>query len=121
MADLIPVAVRGEIAEGHTKKFIVIRSGQEVEAFAVNFHGEFYAYVNECRHVPMTMDWVENQFLTEDRCFIQCATHGALFQPDTGVCIEGPPAGKALHPIQLEWQGDQLVALLPDAERDEDS
>ncbi len=105
---------RGELAEGATKKFYLQCSGREVEAFVVLHRGEHHAFVNQCRHVPMTMDWVENRFLTEDKQFIQCATHGALFEPATGLCVEGPPAGKSLIRIPLEWNGDDLVASCPD-------
>ncbi len=44
----------------------------------------------------MTMDWVENQFLSEDGAHILCATHGALYEPDSGECVAGPPLGKCL-------------------------
>ena len=110
----IIVLRRGELADGETKKFWLQCDGREVEAFVVVHQGEHHAFVNQCRHVPMTMDWIENQFLTEDKCFVQCATHGALFEPTTGLCVEGPPAGKALIRVPLEWRGDELVALCPD-------
>ncbi len=112
-AQSIAVLRRGELSEGATKKFFLNCEGREIEGFVVHRGGEFHAFVNQCRHIPMTMDWVENQFLTEDKCFIQCATHGALFDPATGLCIEGPPAGKSLRRIPLEWRGDTLVARCP--------
>ena len=105
---------RGELEEGQTKKFWLRCDGREVECFVVHHRGEHHAFVNQCRHVPMTMDWVENQFLTADKCFVQCATHGALFEPATGLCVEGPPAGKALIRVPLEWRADELVAFCPD-------
>lgn len=108
------VARRGEVPEGSTKKFVLDCDGREIEGFVVNHGGAYHAFVNQCRHVPMTMDWVENRFLTEDRCFVQCATHGALFEPATGLCVEGPPAGKSLYRIPLEWRNDELVAHCPD-------
>jgi nitrite reductase/ring-hydroxylating ferredoxin subunit len=107
------VARRGELTEGTTKKFWLQCGDREIEAFVVLHQGEHHAFVNQCRHVPMTMDWVENQFLTEDRCYVQCATHGALFEPSTGLCVEGPPAGKSLIRVPLDWDGDALVAHCP--------
>ncbi len=77
----------------------------------VNRHGRLYAYVNRCCHVPMTMDWIDNQFMTEDREFIQCATHGACYVPETGECVSGPPCGKFLTPVRLTIQGNNVVAL----------
>ncbi len=113
-SEAIRILNRGELAEGSTKKFWLHCDGHEVEAFVIHHEGEHHAFVNQCMHVPMTMDWIENRFLTEDKCFVQCATHGALFEPATGRCIDGPPLGKSLIRVPLEWRGDELFATCPD-------
>ena len=95
------IATVGEIAPGKTKKFLLDCAGTEVEGFVLNAGGEHHAWVNRCRHVPMSLDWVENQFFTAEGDFIQCATHGALYRPETGECVAGPPCGKSLHRIPL--------------------
>lgn len=111
--------VSGELAHGRSKKFWLRRSsGEEVECFVVNFHGELHAFVNECRHVAMTLDWVDNQFFTEDGQFLLCPTHGALYRPDSGECVAGPPCGKSLHPVGLRDDGSHVwarLALVPAA------
>lgn len=109
----IAVARVGELRPGQTKKFFLRWDGREEECFAVNYEGELYAYINRCCHVPMTMDWVENQFMSEDKRFIQCATHGACYEPDTGECVSGPPFGKYLTRVPLTVRGDEIVASLP--------
>ena len=114
MADTSVVVARvGEIQPGHTKKFFLHIDGQEEECFAVNHGGTLYAYVNRCCHVPMTMDWIDNQFMTEDQQFIQCATHGACYVPETGECVSGPPCGKFLTSVALTIRGDEVVAAVP--------
>ena len=107
------VARVGEVPPGKTKKFYLQVDGREVECFMVNYAGELFAYVNRCRHVPMTMDWVENQFLTEDGRYILCATHGAAFEPDSGECVFGPPCGKFLDRVPLTIEGDRVIAQRP--------
>src|SRR5262245_788236 len=97
-----------DIAPGTTVKFLFVQRGQEIEAFALNRNGEFHAYLNRCRHQPMTMDWVENQFFTEDGDYIQCATHGACYVPETGECVEGPPVGKFLIRVPLEIEDGEI-------------
>lgn len=108
------VARVGEIAPGQTKKFLLQCSDREVEAFVVNHDGTLYAYVNRCCHVPMTMDWVDNQFFTEDGRYIQCATHGAWYEPDSGECIAGPPVGQCLTPVPLTIHEGKVLAECPD-------
>lgn len=112
----VVVARVDELAPGQTKKFVLMCAGQEVEAFVVNHAGNLHAYVNRCRHIAMTMDWVENQFMTPEGDFIQCATHGACYQPETGECVYGPPLGKVLIRVPLAIRGDDVVASCPVAD-----
>ncbi|MGH7966203.1 MAG: Rieske (2Fe-2S) protein [Candidatus Binatia bacterium] len=112
------VARVGEVEPGQTKKFILLVEGREVECFLVNYGDRLFAYINRCRHVPMTMDWVENQFLTEDGRYILCATHGAAYEPETGECIFGPPCGKMLVRVPLTTEEDQVIAHQPVEESD---
>jgi nitrite reductase/ring-hydroxylating ferredoxin subunit len=110
----VVVARVGEIQPGHTKKFFLQVDGREEECFAVNHGGALYAYVNRCLHVAMTMDWIDNQFMTEDKRYILCATHGACYEPDTGECIVGPPLGNFLTPVPLVIRGDSVIAACPE-------
>lgn len=114
----VVIARVGEITPGNTKKFFLLVDGRETECFLVNYGGGLFAYVNRCRHVPMTMDWVENQFLTEDGRYILCATHGAAYEPETGECIFGPPCGKVLSRVPLAIDGDRVLAHRPLEEED---
>jgi nitrite reductase/ring-hydroxylating ferredoxin subunit len=114
MSDTTVVVARlGEVQPGETKKFLLRCHGREEECFVVNHGGSLYAYVDRCCHVPMSLDWIENQFMTEDRQFIQCATHGACYLPDTGECVSGPPFGKFLTPLPLTIRGEDVVAGCP--------
>jgi nitrite reductase/ring-hydroxylating ferredoxin subunit len=109
----VVVARVGELQPGQTKKFFLQLNGREEECFVVNHGGTLYAYVDRCCHVPMSLDWIENQFMTEDKQFIQCATHGACYQPDTGECVSGPPFGKFLTRVPLTINGTDVVAAAP--------
>ena len=70
-------------------------------AFAVKFQDQTYAYLNQCAHVAMEMDWQAGQFFDFDQRFIMCSTHAALYEPDTGLCVDGPCVGKQLKPVAL--------------------
>jgi nitrite reductase/ring-hydroxylating ferredoxin subunit len=73
--------------------FDVLLGGQTCRAFAVRFHGEVHAYLNRCAHIPMEMDARENHFFDPTRQWLMCATHGALYEPKTGLCRSGPCRG----------------------------
>jgi nitrite reductase/ring-hydroxylating ferredoxin subunit len=95
-------------------KFVFEEGGVRKEGFVVRHEGRVYAYRNECRHIPMTLDWVENRFVSRDGRFIQCATHGALYEMGTGLCVGGPPMGERLRVLPVEEDGDDVVVTLPE-------
>jgi nitrite reductase/ring-hydroxylating ferredoxin subunit len=105
----------GELASGTSKKFLLNREGAgEVEAMLLNFDGKLYAYVNRCRHVGISLDWVENQFFTTDGRYLICANHGALYEPTTGGCVWGPCAGQSLHALAVEIDGERVFVRCPE-------
>ena len=72
-------------------------------------HGdEPRAYVNQCPHLGIELNWMPGRFMDADNLFIQCSTHGALFKPDTGECIAGPCQGDALAALDLRLDGDEI-------------
>ena len=110
----VVVGTVGDLAPGETRKFLLPTAGDPTEAFLVNVDGVVHAWVNRCRHVEITMDWVEGRFLDETKCWIVCATHGALYAPATGECVSGPPIGRFLIRVPLRTEDDRLIATVPD-------
>lgn len=110
------VARADEIAPGQSRKFIMPIEGADEECFVINFHGEFHAYVNRCRHIPIPMDWVDNHFFDEGGRYLMCQTHGALYQPASGECLAGPSGscGKYLFRVPLEVERGLIYARPPD-------
>src|SRR5512145_1402903 len=104
------VARVGELAHGASKKFKIRRGEFDIEALLVNYQGNFFAYLNRCPHVGISMDWVDNQFFTVDRRYLMCANHGAVFEPPTGECVWGPCVGASLQKLALEIEGEKIFA-----------
>ena len=109
----VEVGVVGDLAPGATRKFLLPTPGESTEAFLVNVAGAVHAWVNRCRHVALTMDWVENRFLDEAGELIVCATHGARYRPDTGECVSGPPVGRVLIRVPLRIEDGRIFAAVP--------
>ena len=98
-----------ELPPGRTAVFRLTCAGRTVHGFAVNHEGQAYAYVNSCPHVGTPLDLFPNELLDEDGHLLVCATHGALFAPDTGSCLAGPCAGDRLAPLPVRVEGNQFV------------
>jgi nitrite reductase/ring-hydroxylating ferredoxin subunit len=54
------------------------------------------------------LEWQPNQFLDYEKQFIQCATHGALFGIDDGICIAGPCPGEQLEALPVEVRDGEV-------------
>jgi nitrite reductase/ring-hydroxylating ferredoxin subunit len=104
------IARAGELEPGSVKKFWLICRKDRIDGFLINDSGQFYAYVNRCRHMTTPLDFIRDQFFSEDRRYLMCYTHGALYEPSTGLCVAGPCKGESLYrlPLQVE-EGEVLV------------
>lgn len=87
--------------------FDVLYFGQSNAAFAVRYQGRVYAYLNRCSHVPMEMDYQPNEFFDTTGHWLMCATHGAMYAPQSGQCRMGPCRG-GLVKIELS-EADGIV------------
>ena len=116
------VARISDLKPGASMKFLLPIRGADEECFLINFNGEFHAYVNRCRHVPMPMDWVDNQFFAEEGLYLMCQTHNAYYEPASGECIAGPSSacGKFLYRVPVEIKDEVIYASPPPEEFAED-
>lgn len=85
--------------------FTVRHWGRVCRAFAVRFQGKAVAYLNQCSHVPMEMDYQPNHFFDTTGQWLICATHGALYDPLSGRCVMGPCRGGLVRIALRESQG----------------
>ncbi len=66
------------------------------------------AYRDSCPHLGIDLAWNPDSFMDGDQQHIQCATHGALFEPRTGECVFGPCVGKFLQPFTIEVRDQEI-------------
>jgi nitrite reductase/ring-hydroxylating ferredoxin subunit len=92
-----------------TKKILI---QNEESILLIFFKKKYYAYKNQCQHLPVELDWDNEEFFDDKKEYIVCATHGALYEPETGLCINGPCAGKKLQPIEIEVD-EEFIKLKP--------
>ncbi|HUC98945.1 MAG TPA: Rieske 2Fe-2S domain-containing protein [Candidatus Polarisedimenticolaceae bacterium] len=99
-----------DLSPGSVKKFWIICQNHRVDGFLMNERGNFHAYVNRCRHMPTPLDFIRDQFVSDDGKYLMCYTHGALYEFATGLCVDGPCKGQALYrlPVRVD-RGEVLV------------
>src|SRR5689334_15216867 len=116
------VGLTTDLQPGESSKFLLPIRDADEECFLINYEGEFHAYVNRCRHVPMAMDWVDNQFFAEQGRYLMCQTHNAYYEPGSGECVAGPASacGKLLYRVPLEVADGVIYARAPEQEFEDD-
>jgi nitrite reductase/ring-hydroxylating ferredoxin subunit len=94
-------------------RFNLDMGGSEpVACFAIRFNQQVYAYLNQCMHLPVELDWNHGEFFDKQARYLICATHGALYEPDTGYCVAGPCAGKYMRSLKVVEQDDKVYISL---------
>ena len=91
------------------RAFTVGEGDWPLRGFVVQTANGVAAYVNTCPHAGHPLDLRPNRFLTPDRNLILCASHGAVFTRDTGLCIAGPCPGQSLTPVPIEVVGGYVM------------
>jgi nitrite reductase/ring-hydroxylating ferredoxin subunit len=102
----LPLCNSGDLQDsGLAVPFDVVYQGQTCTAFAIRFEGQVQAYLNRCVHVPMEMDYQPNRFFDDSGQWLVCATHGAMYSPETGECVGGPCSGRLVKIATSEHEG----------------
>jgi nitrite reductase/ring-hydroxylating ferredoxin subunit len=103
------ICARADLKDGGmAARFQYEFDGQSVAAIAIAFDNEVHGYVNSCPHRATELDWQPGQVFDESGLYLVCATHGALFEADTGRCVGGPCQGASLLRVALTVTGDSI-------------
>ena len=97
----------GDLEEATSKGFRSHRG----PVFAVKYDNEIYVYQNECPHLGINLEFREDEFLDQEGRLIQCSTHGALFEIETGNCLSGPCQGEHLSKVDFKIENDTIFVL----------
>jgi nitrite reductase/ring-hydroxylating ferredoxin subunit len=96
------ICASDDLRDGGTGiRFDVQSGGITRPAFAIRWCGAVRGYLNECRHQASELDWEPGDFFDASKLYLVCATHGALYEPDSGLCVAGPCRGAHLTAVTL--------------------
>ncbi|CAG0927046.1 MAG: hypothetical protein EFKGCFLK_01797 [Rhodocyclaceae bacterium] len=99
------ICAGAELADGSRGvRFDVPTAHGEKSGFVIRHRGRVYGYVNRCAHIGIEMDWRPGEFFDDSGLYLICATHGAVYRPETGECIAGPCRGARLEPVEVVEQ-----------------
>jgi nitrite reductase/ring-hydroxylating ferredoxin subunit len=97
--------------------FSVQRGGLPVQGLVVWNEDIAVAWLNRCPHWGIPLDGASSDILVyaDGTARLRCASHGAEFAIDTGVCLSGPCEGDRLSPLRVEVDGNIVRVYAPAA------
>ena len=109
----ISLCPTSEIPDPGSKGFHIENDDVATDIFVVHKDARFFAFINSCPHTGASLEWLEDQFLDMENVFIQCSTHDALFEIDSGLCVSGPCVDDHLAPVEILIENETLLVHLP--------
>ncbi|MFB9267578.1 Rieske (2Fe-2S) protein [Bradyrhizobium erythrophlei] len=93
---------RGGARGGSLSRIDDIGESRPFPIFVVRTVGnDYFGYVNRCPHDGVWLNIGSGEFFSPERSFLRCSRHGATFEIDSGLCIDGPCNGNTLEPVAL--------------------
>jgi nitrite reductase/ring-hydroxylating ferredoxin subunit len=97
------------IADGKARNFVLQMKAGRFHGFVVRQGEGVFGYVDRCPHAGLPLAQTLDDYLTPDGALIACSWHGALFQPEDGLCVGGPCAGQSLTAWPVAVRDGQIV------------
>ncbi len=98
-------------AEGALVRFTLALDGVATPAFAIRTPSGWRAYVDRCRHLPLTLDRGGGEIGRDGGRTLVCLRHDAHYDAATGRCTAGPCEGRTLTALALEERAGALWCL----------
>lgn len=88
------------------------RDGTPREALIVRDEGGVVrAYLNLCKHLPIPIDSGSREFFDGPKKHLLCATHGAHYRLEDGLCVRGPCIHAKLDAVELVREGGAIYVI----------
>jgi len=83
-------------------------------------YGRMLGWLDSCPHYSPGWEMApgRSHYLNSAGTHIACATHGAIFNIDTGMCVMGPAQGGRLTPVPVMVDADGNIVLKSDLIQD---
>ncbi len=88
-----------------------MQQGERREAILIRFKGTVYGYLNQCVHMPKTLDCEDGNIFDETSRYLQCSMHKICYDPTSGASISELCSGKKLTALKVKEQGEWVYWL----------
>jgi nitrite reductase/ring-hydroxylating ferredoxin subunit len=118
--DVCALADLAELGDPGARPFEVGSGDWPFRGLLVRRGGEVHAYENSCPHRGHPLNLADDDVLVPvtGGHALRCASHGALFVPETGVCFAGPGAGHGLRRLACRVVEGRVLVTAPASMRE---
>lgn len=106
MSGILPAGtILGRVADlpdGAAREFTLLDSEWPLTGILVRVGDAVHAYLNKCPHALRQLNFRPDDFLSPDGSLLQCSSHGAQFEKETGLCVAGPCVDESLRRLPIE-------------------
>lgn len=110
---VVRVCSLGALGDPGAREFFSGDGDWPFRGFVVQIGGQLRAYTNVCPHKSHPLNMDDDDFLVPKLRLLRCASHGALFEPESGLCIHGPCAGRSLGSLECWAEGGDVLVRAP--------
>jgi nitrite reductase/ring-hydroxylating ferredoxin subunit len=116
MSDVHTICAFAELGDPGARAFSIGEGPWPLRGLLVRVGNEVFAYLNRCPHAGHPLNLRPDDFLTADKQWLMCRSHGATFDRKTGECVAGPCVGRALRPLSTRVQDGLVLVDITDAD-----
>jgi nitrite reductase/ring-hydroxylating ferredoxin subunit len=98
-----------EVADGKSRVVVFGKDWHAFELIVVRTGECVWGYVNECKHMPLPLNLLDDHAVETVKHHFLCDHHCASFRFSDGYCVEGPCEGQSLDSVPLAIRGGRIV------------
>ncbi len=102
---ICPASQLGELGKF---TFSIHYRGAKRDAILVRFKGSVYGYLNQCVHMPRTLDCENHNIFDDSGRYLQCSMHSICYDPISGMSLSEICAGKKLTALKVLEEGEWI-------------
>ena len=103
------VCAAAEVADGKSRVVAFGQPPQRFELIVVRSGNDVFGYANECKHMQVALNLLDDDAVETNDHHILCQYHYATYRFNDGYCIAGPCAGESLTAVPLCVRGERVV------------
>jgi nitrite reductase/ring-hydroxylating ferredoxin subunit len=100
------VCALAEVADGNSR---VVTFADGFELIVVRTGDAVFGYVNECKHLQVGLNLLDDHACETNAGTILCQYHYATYRFEDGYCIAGPAQGDSLTAVPLTVRAGSIV------------